>query len=225
MRTFAILLVLANLVFLGWNLANREQSGQVIPPPSTGRAGKTLQLLEEVAPAMPDMQAVATPQAARPQTCLALGTFRNTEESDFLVSALLERGMQARVELLPAEQNRGFRVYMPPFNSPVAARQTLEDLQADGIDSFIITSGALNGGISLGLFSQESLALGLQERLAAQGFATSIVEVVTATNEIWVTIEGLNQALLEGSDLLDLLSDGLELEVIEKPCEIIASGL
>jgi len=112
---------------------------------------------------------------------------------------------------------------MPPFNANTAARQTLEALQADGLDSFLITTGDLAGGISLGLFSQEASALGLQESLAAQGYATSIREVVTSSNEIWVTIEGISQDLLQGSELLDLLSEGLELEVIEKPCETIAS--
>ena len=131
--------------------------------------------------------------------------------------------MQARVELLQAGETSSFRVYMPPFNANTAARQTLEALQADGLDSFLITTGDLAGGISLGLFSQEASALGLQESLAAQGYATSIREVVTSSNEIWVTIEGISQDLLQGSELLDLLSEGLELEVIEKPCETIAS--
>ena len=112
---------------------------------------------------------------------------------------------------------------MPPFNSDIAARQTLEDLQGSTIDSFIITTGELAGGISLGVFSLENLALGHQESLAGQGFATSIQEIVISDNEIWVTIQGLSQALLEGSELLDLLSEGLELEVIEKPCETFAS--
>lgn len=217
MRTFVILLVLANLAYLGWNLSSRQEAAQSRFVTPATRAESTLQLLSEVpAPAR---------RPAAPQTCISLGVFDNTSESDFLVSALLERGLQARVELLQTEQPRGFRVYMPPFNSRAAAQQTLAALQAEDIDSFIITTGAFAGGISLGLFSQESLALSLQERLAGRGYATSIEEVVAANNEIWVTIEGLSQDLLEGTDLLDSLSAGLELEVIEKPCEIIASDL
>lgn len=221
MRTFAILLLLANLVYLGWNLfrPSSPEVESVLRPAQ--QADSTLQLLTEVETGPAAIVAQATPA---PQSCLALGVFNNTDEADFLVSALQERGMQSKVELLQASESRNFRVYMPPFNSSTAARQTLQSLQAGGVDSFIITSGALTGGISLGLFSQESLALGMQESLAAQGFASSIQEVVTTTNEIWVTIEGISQTLLEGSDLLDLLSEGLELEVIEKPCETIASG-
>lgn len=218
MRTFAILLVLANLVYLGWNLAMRQDSGQPDQVRPGVRAESTLQLLGEA-----DLPVPAAP-SPDPHSCISLGVFNSTEESDFLVSALLERGLQARVELVQTEQNRGFRVYMPPFNSRAAAQQTLESLQAEGIDSFIITTGSLSGGISLGVFSQETLALALQERLAGSGYATSIETVVTTGNAIWVTIEGLSQALLEGSDLLDLLSEGLSLEVVEKPCEIIASG-
>ncbi len=216
MRTFVILLVMANLVYLGWNLAMREDSPRVTPLRPVTKAESSLQLLTEVA--LPQNPQVAT------QSCISVGVFNNTDESDFLVSALIERGIQARAELVEVEQSRSFRVFMPPFNSPAAARQTLGTLQADGIDSFIITTGNLSGGISLGVFSQQSLAFALQERLAGEGYATSIQEVVKTGNEIWVTIEGLSQALLKGSELLDLLIEGLALEVVEKPCEIIASG-
>jgi hypothetical protein len=216
MRTFVILLVMANLVYLGWNLAMREASPRVTPLRPVTKAESSLQLVTELAlPQNPQVD---------PQSCISLGVFNNTGESDFLVSALIERGIQARAELVEIGQNRSFRVFMPPFNSPAAARQTLGTLHADGIDSFIITTGNLSGGISLGVFRQQSLALALQERLAGEGYATSIEEVVTTGNEIWVTIQGLSQALLEGSELLDLLTEGLALEVVEKPCEIIASG-
>jgi len=221
MRTFLILLLIANLAYLGWNLSRGDQDRPVASVPPTAAAGKSLQLLEEVAESRFPEEPVAPLE--QPATCIALGVFDNTEESDFLVSALQERDMQARVELLQAGETSSFRVYMPPFNANTAARQTLEALQADGLDSFLITTGDLAGGISLGLFSQEASALGLQESLAAQGYATSIREVVTSSNEIWVTIEGISQDLLQGSELLDLLSEGLELEVIEKPCETIAS--
>ncbi len=186
-------------------------------------ASRSLQLLSEVPRVMVPEQP-EQPEQAEPPSCISLGVFNNTAESDFLVTTLLERGLDARAELLPTRESANYRVYMPPFNSDTAARQTLNVLQQNNIESFIITTGELSGGISLGLFSQESLAVGLQESLAGQGFATSIEDIVTTSNEIWVTIEGLSQDLLQGSELLDLLSGELELEVIEKPCETIASS-
>ena len=216
MRVFIFLLLLANIAYLAWNSQNPPESPPLMATVPSVQASRSLQLLSEVVREV-------EPEPAPVETCISLGIFNTIEESDFLVSALLERGMQARAELLQSDDVLNFRVYMPPFNSETAARQTLEALQAGGIESFIISSGELAGGISLGLFSQEALALAQQETLAAQGFATSIQEVTTTRNEIWVTIEGLSQALLEGSELLDLLSQGLDLEVIEKPCETIAS--
>ncbi len=91
-------------------------------------------------------------------------------------------------------------------------------MQDAGFDSFLITSGDFSGGISLGLFSEKDRALALQESLAGTGFPTLINEINTFDTEIWVTIQGLSQDLLEGSKLLDLLSDGLDLQVQEKPC-------
>ena len=219
MRTFVILLILSNLGYLGWTLYLPNEKEPVMVRAPARQTGDRLQLLEEI----PEDQRRPIAGEAVPVNCLSLGVFNNTEGSDFLVSALLERGLQARVELQQSGQVSSFRVYMPPFNSGAAARQTLEKLQDEGFDSFIITTGEYSGGISLGLFTDEQRALVLQENLAASGYATSIENISTATNEIWVTIEGLSQALLEGSDLLDLLSEGLDLEVIEKPCEMLVS--
>ena len=222
MRTFAVLLLLANLSYMGWNFYYPQKQNNLMVRAPSRQASRTLQLLSEVRPAPLSEQSELTEQK-EPSSCISLGVFNNTDESDFLVTALLERGLQARAELLPTEETVNYRVYMPPFISDTAARQTLNELQQNNIESFIITTGEFSGGISLGLFSQQELALGLQESLAGQGFATSIEDIVTISNEIWVTIEGLSQVLLEGSELLDLLSGGLELEVIEKPCETFAS--
>ena len=217
MRTFVILLLLANLSYLALNLFLPQETESLMVRAPSRQAAQTLQLLSDIA-------ILEIPELNVPQTCISLGVFDDTEESDFLVSTLLERGLQASAELLTTEGTANYRVYMPPFNSENASSQILADLQENDIESFIITTGNLSGGISLGLFSQEILALGLQERLAAQGFATSIQVIATTNHDIWVTIEGLSQELLEGSELLDLLSEGLELEVIEKPCETIASS-
>ena len=223
MRTFAVLLLLANLSYMAWNFYYpAEQSNVMVRAPSR-QASRSLQLLSEVSPVTGSGQPGLSEQNEL-SSCISLGVFNNTDESDFLVTALLERGLQARAELLPTEETVNYRVYMPPFNSDTAARQTLNELQQSNIESFIITTGEFSGGISLGLFSQQELALGLQESLAGQGFATSIEDIVATSNEIWVTIEGLSQGLLQGSELLDLLSGGLELDVIEKPCETIASS-
>jgi cell division septation protein DedD len=218
MRIFAILLLLTNLAYFGWHWYS-GQDAQSLPEEAPVRHnGQTLQLLSEL-----EAEPVQVLEAPEPATCLSLGVFNSTDESDFLVSALRSRGMEAGAELLDSGITVNYRVYMPPFNSETAARQALEQLQSGGVDSFIISNGDLAGGISLGLFTQEELALALQEKLAGEGFAMSIQEIQTPKNEIWVTIRGLSQALFESSELVDLLTEGLDLAVIEKPCETIAS--
>jgi cell division septation protein DedD len=221
MRIFTILLLLANLAYFGWHWYSPSREPVTANPP-LHQAPRTLTLLSEVAPGSGPEPAIPATEE-EPQTCLSLGVFDNTDESDFLVSALQARGMEASAEMLQSGVATSYRVYMPPFNADTAARQTLEELQDRDIESFLITSGDLAGGISLGLFTQKDRALALQESLASQGFASSIQELETPRNELWVTIRGLSQDLLEGSDLLDLLSDGLDLEVIEKPCETLVS--
>ncbi len=110
MRTFIIMLIIANLAYLGWHQANPPKSWPVMDRSPLQQASQNLQLLSEIPEAEPTVQQT---QADQPLSCIYLGVFDTTDEGDFLVSAMLERGMKAQVELLPALGNTRFRIYMP----------------------------------------------------------------------------------------------------------------
>lgn len=153
-------------------------------------------------------------------SCLAFGVFDNIASSNALVTQLRQQGFQARVEL-QEQTDSEYRVYMPPFTSDTAARQTLANLLENGVDSFLITDGDLARGISLGVFSQQNSAYRLQEELAAEGYATNIQEIVRSNTEFWVVVQSLTAASLEAL-WQALLIDQPGLKQSENLCEIVA---
>ena len=153
-------------------------------------------------------------------SCLAFGVFDNIASSNALVTQLRQQGFQARVEL-QEQTDSEYRVYMPPFTSDTAARQTLANLLENGVDSFLITDGDLARGISLGVFSQQNSAYRLQEELAAEGYATNIQEIVRSNTEFWVVVQSLTAASLEAL-WQALLIDQPGLKQSENLCEIVS---
>lgn len=245
MRNFAICLLLLNLLYLAWNMgwipgAGSEEAVIVRNPMQP--APQSLVLLSELEN-MPPSAAVTTAGESQPApanvtedvddntapglqepagaaACLALGVFNTLNEANVFMAELSQQGYQTRLQLQEQTESE-YRVYMPPFNSDAAARQTLASLLENGIDSFIISEGDLAQAISLGVFSQQESAYRLQEQLAAQGYATSILELVRSNTEFWVVVESSSSAELE--DLWQsLLAGRSTLQQSENLCEIVA---
>jgi len=152
--------------------------------------------------------------------CLAIGDFENITDTNVLVEELRRQGLQARVEL-QEQIELEYRVYMPPFTSDTAARQTLANLLANGIDSFLITNGDLAQGISLGVFTRQSSAFALQEELASEGYATNIQETILSNTEFWIVIRSATSTQLDEL-WLTLLNSQPSLKQSENLCQMIA---
>ncbi len=249
MKNFAICLLLLNLLYLSWNmgvLPGSDNSDEVIIREPNQQAPQSLVLLSEMEGEQLEESAVVGittevtteipseptigdifPQPslevgsdAESLTCLAIGDFENISVSNALVTELRQQGLQARVELQEQIESE-YRVYMPPFTSDAAARQTLANLLGNGIDSFLITTGDLAQGISLGVFSQQSSAFSMQEELASEGYATNIQETVLSNTEFWIVINSATSTELEAL-WLTLLNSQPSLKQSENLCQIIA---
>ena len=150
MKNFAICLVVLNLLYLTWNMGFLPGSGNedviVIREP-TQQAPQSLVMLSELSDLQPAETSLSdsvieevfiepTNTVANGESilaCLAIGDFENVAVSNALVSELRNQGLQARIELQEQIESE-YRVYMPPFSSDAAARQTLASLLGSGID-------------------------------------------------------------------------------------------
>jgi hypothetical protein len=245
MKIFAIGLLLLNLLYLSWNmgfLPSSDNADTVVVREPSQQAPQSLVLLSEMTneqllenttaelePVAPETMLLEEAPSQAPfndhiieenLACLAIGDFENIASANALVTELRSQGLQARVEL-QEQIDSEYRVYMPPFSSDTAARQTLANLLANGIDSFLITTGDLAQGISLGVFSQQTSAFTLQEELASEGYATNIQETVLSNTEFWIVIRSDTVSELEAL-WLSLLNTRASLKQSENLCQMIA---
>ncbi|MDG2090926.1 MAG: SPOR domain-containing protein [Gammaproteobacteria bacterium] len=240
MRNFAICLVVLNLLYLTWNmgfLPGLSNEDVIVIREPTQQAPQSLVMLNKLSDLQPaetslsdsvieeaveDVALEPTNTVASGESnlvCLAIGDFENAAVSNALVSELRSQGLQARIELQEQIESE-YRVYMPPFSSDAAARQTLASLLGSGIDSFLITDGDLARGISLGVFSVQTSAFILQEELASEGYATNIQETVRSNTEFWIVINSTSSEL--EALWLTLLNSRPALKQSENLCQIIA---
>ena len=240
MKNFAICLVLFNLLYLSWNmgfLQGPDNDDIVVIREPFQQALQSLVMLNELSDFQPVETRLPEVIIAEPAEevsivptnavksielnlgCLAVGEFENVAVSNVLVTELRNKGFQVRVHLQEKIESE-YRVYMPPFNSDVAARQVLASLSEDGIDSFLIVDGDFSNGISLGVFSVQTSAFILQEELATEGYATNIQETVHSNTEFWIVINSTGTELKALQ--LTLLDSWPALKQSENLCQIIA---
>jgi hypothetical protein len=84
------------------------------------------------------------------------------------------------------------------FETRAQAKKRLDELQASGIDSFIVPKGEFINTIALGSYEQEAAAKGQQEKLMAAGIAVRVRESKRPVMELWLAMpEGVGDTLPE----------------------------
>ncbi|MDA1206587.1 MAG: hypothetical protein O2858_02825 [Proteobacteria bacterium] len=97
-----------------------------------------------------------------PNRCLQYGPFSPNERLMLSRSALdlsaLSWQFSIHSVVKNASKSAGFRVYLPSSGGLSAAYERLKVVKSQGIDSFVLTDGPYEGGISLGIYSSFTAA-------------------------------------------------------------------
>lgn len=213
MRIFALLLLLLNLGYLAWHFLpqNRDAPAALVRSPARDAPQRLILLSEREGGA-----AIDAPR------CLELGVFPSAGDSARFIEGAEALGLEAGLQPVEVMETPDYWVHMPPLVSEAAALRRLEELKGKNIESYLITGGELDRGISLGLFSRREFALRLQEQLAGQGYASEIREVPRAYTELWVTVSSLPRGGRALREWNDFLAQWPALRQVEKLCETIA---
>lgn len=204
-------------------------AGAAAPSAQTASPG---QVPAEPAPPEPSAQIAPGTDApvaeAKPDTshaqCVLVGPYENNELVQQALEKLQAKEINAHLFQMELSVSGGFQVYLDGFENRAQAKKRLDELQAGGIDSFIVPKGEFINTIALGSFDQEGAAKGQQEKLAAAGISSKIRESKRPVVELWVAMP---------SELGDKLAEPLRqvLGVGEKKkeerqilCSTIASG-
>lgn len=251
MRTFAMLILALNLVYLVWSETRGPDSVDEGPPVQGlfVQADRSLVMLSErPPPSLPlqEQESISEPGAQIPalsgQTvdrqesppaspaetglsqawCGVVSGFDDQTDATEFVTEISEMDIVASLDVQQEQISSTWWVHLPPFKSQVEAQSVIEELTAKGIENFYMRTGDLAGGISLGVFSRQQRAQIAQAEFLDRGYQTSIAEIPRYLSKAYVTMEASDPALLETAEWRAFLATKTKLEVTEKLCETIA---
>ena len=120
--------------------------------------------------------------------CELVGAFKSRDLARSFVERLSAIEVKSEIRDLRLPAGPGYWVYLEPAESRPVALRSLAELQARKIDSYVIPKGDLANGISLGLFSQESLAKSRLKEMQAIGLEPKLDTIERTYREIWVML-------------------------------------
>ena len=203
LRIIAIALVLANLLLLGIRVRQPDEPGQVEAsiPEMVDDGVPTIQLIEELV----QQKAIMPGQ----RQCFSLGPFHSTEERDSVrmqlrgrVTGVSERQTQAMVE-------RGYWVFLPPYESLLEANRALLSLRALGLADIAIVyeENEWQNAISLGYFLRQDNANRRARQLRDKGYGVQVQVTRRAEPRYWLDYEQDPGAELLTLDMQELPND------------------
>lgn len=239
MRWVALSLIIMNLLLFGYDRYGNPFEGDefnetsVMPSNnvyvSRDADGDEVKLLSEASQTSKTVLAVDEGKSALNKTaksssrlqasdddtlCISIGPFASVEDARLLMERLKSYAVEASLKNKQAIVDHRYWLYLEPELSRRAALLKLEELQARGIDSYIIPSGALEHGISLGIFSQKKSALGLMAQIGSQGYNPKIQNIKREVYEAWVFVEPDHASLLSDDvwEELSALMDSVQVK-------------
>lgn len=177
MRNLFLVLLLGNLVLLGW-----QRWGRVPLAPRPGPPVAQLELLEPL---------MVLPEASVPAgvvRCLQVGPFEDPGALASAARALRAAGREVREVLRPGEVWAGNWVQIDGFSSLEGAEEARRRLVAGGLtDAYIMQVDGAHR-ISLGVFRERERAEGVQRRARELGFAPALGDRYRPAQEAWLEL-------------------------------------
>lgn len=187
MRWLFVGVVVLNLLYFGWRLASPDYAAVEMvemDEPQPYPAGLAL-LAEGGSAGAQVVPSTGTPSLSG---CPAVGPWGSSDEARRVVDSLAAGGVKAAVRTVELKGAKVYWVYLPPFAERAQAMRKLRELQAKGIDSFVVSGGGDANAISLGSFTARDSALGIQSRLRGAGYAVDIREQQRDLQQTWVVL-------------------------------------
>lgn len=207
MRWIVISLLLINLAYLGYQFTKpveMKAADKVTVNVATG-AGPIRLVSEGHA----QTKQKSKPKGEGDQLCWAVGPYPVELDAKHLYARMLAMDLDAKVSTRSEVIKEEFWVYLPPLANRKQAIRKLKELQKRKVDSFIITEGELENGISLGLFSKQDSVDRLVEKLKQKNIDASVRPLTRTRNQYWVVApvnvkspitETTRERLMEGQE-------------------------
>ena len=221
MRHLVYLLLVANLVYFGWNVFESssviETERQLPPLPATVSPLVTLQEREAEAPTTDDVSIIEDLIEAQPPgagavvLCQALGPFMAIDDLQTVETRLLDLGLQPTQRELQSKKLIGYWVYLPAM-SPEEVQEVLAILEKNRDKEYYV--GKKNF-ISLGTFGGMARAERRLKETRKMGLDAILQERFASQSSWWLDIQSDDSATEE---LNSLVEDRPELQLVDLAC-------
>jgi hypothetical protein len=217
MKYLVYLLVLANVVYLGWNIHLDQKTGETVRELPTLPAGVTpLVTLQELEKQQQQTEEVTglnaltdsqPPGAGIAVACLTIGPFLAEEALQAVVKELGQQGLQLRQRTAEVQKPNGFWVYLPGMERKQVL-QAVKKLEENRDREYYIGKGNF---ISLGTFNELSRAETRLEQTRGLGLDPILEARYQTSTEYWLDID----TQMSAADVLDAIRQdhpGLKLQ-------------
>lgn len=216
MRLLLSLLICINIALAAWGAWRPGVGAPAGPAATTAPALALLSEVEELPgpPEYAEQPDAATPLASTP-VCLQLGPFQTPADLRRAAGVLQPHVGRVQPREARATQLRGYRVYLPALPSREEALSAARELASRGMrDYYVVTAGAEENTVSLGMFRELRNAEARREEVRALGFEPRLDPRTEEVSQWFVDI-----ALAEGQDWREILGgySGVESRPIDCP--------
>lgn len=226
LRWTVFVLLTVNVCYLLWSMVSPDPRDRAVEPWPEGVPALEI-LTGEAVPREPDTGSGLVAAPVLPESsCWRIGPFAEPEQREAFVDSRLA---DIAVAVFEEEQVRegDWRVFLPPAPNREAALALRESLQSAAreagasLESFVMTDGPRQNGVSLGLFSQEANARGLAAEVEALGLEVAVEREAVSLPVEWLEVMVLD-SWMDEARRSGLASYSAELQVTENLCQTIA---
>jgi hypothetical protein len=172
------------------------------------------------------MAAVPSASTVKPvplSLCTLVGPFSKLLSAEYFLEKLQSLGVNSEIRSIVVVSQLGYWLHLSPEKSRKEALRRLSELQARGIDSYVIPDGTLANGVSLGMFSSKSGAQIMKAAIESKGYKPKIVEVPREQKELWVFLQKGEAAKIGDEKWVMLISAEDLLQKRQNVCTDLAS--
>lgn len=121
--------------------------------------------------------------------CLLVGPSKNGRDAEMFVQSLADTGLFAKTIERKQEVAPRYWVYIPALKDYAGSLALQAELNAKGVDNFIIHHDELYGALSVGVFENIDSAERMQSVMTRKGYRVSIRNIFNYESSWWVQIE------------------------------------
>ena len=169
MRWLLFLLLLANMIFLGFTQLSAGRGEEVAKDHQPLNANK-ITVVGGLAPAGSSQSVSPSPASKQASVCLEWGIFSGVE-LDRALSALEKLQIGEKLSQSPVEQANRYWVYIPPLKLKQDVDKKISELKSLGIEDYelIKEDGQWKNAISLGVFKSEEASVKYLAQMRQKG--------------------------------------------------------